>query len=509
MRTIFSRRRRSARLPATDGNAQPGTKRSSACYAPQSALYMAPDGKVSACCATGFNAGSVTGPSRQSLRAIWKGTALAAQSQSLAEGSYDFGCQECEHAESAGGRSAALASQFDRFIDGAPHQFPQLIDFALSSRCNLQCVMCNGGLSSSIRTKREGLPPLPMAYDDRFFDELDEFLPHVRRVQFKGGEPFLAKENRRIWDRLIEQGLEPEATLTTNATIFNDNVEHYVRQLRIHPIISVDAMTAGTLESIRVGVDAKRLWENVDRFQAVTDSTGAGLTLSFCMMRLNWREALPLLTEADRREVNSNVIFVNQPAQYDLLRLPHLELREVHRVLAAARPSFTSPGHDMVWQEVLQRIASQIERPVELLVRSPPSAVTAALQPHRLDGAQQQRLRSSLQEAHGLPPLVIDLRAGVVETVEEPPWAGWLHPSTWVDHSLEGIEPLIAAAVGPLVVAILPGQVAGVDVVTLLINTPTRRRTVHVHRFFDQDANRQRVFLVEVGSAVDAHADGS
>ena len=114
------------------------------------------------------------------------------------------------------------------------------------------------------------------------FEELDEFLPHLERLQFKGGEPFLARENQRIWDRLIELGLTPEVTVTTNGTLFNDRVAHYVRELRMHPNISVDGMEAETIEAIRVGVDAQRLWHNIDRFQELAEEAGNGMTLSFC-----------------------------------------------------------------------------------------------------------------------------------------------------------------------------------------------------------------------------------
>ena len=246
---------------------------------------------------------------------------LASQRRALESGDFELGCQECEVIGSTGGRDATVARHFDRFAGEAPHDFPKLLDLALSSRCNLQCVMCNGELSSAIRVDRDGLAPLPGAYDDRFFEELDEFLPHVERFQFKGGEPFLGWENRRIWDRLIELGLTPEVTVTTNGTLFNDNVERYVRELRMQPNISVDGMTAATLESIRVGAEWRSLWHNIDRFQDLGETSGTGMTLSFCLMRMNWREVLPFLREADRRRVNCNVIFVNQPTGYDLLRL--------------------------------------------------------------------------------------------------------------------------------------------------------------------------------------------
>lgn len=483
MRTIFRRRGPNA-VPATD------PRLLSACYAPHSALYLAPDGMVNACCTTGFSVGSVTGPARQSLREIWEGASLAEQRAALEAGRFDFGCQECELAEATGGRQAALSYHFDRFADDAPHPFPRLMDFALSSRCNLQCVMCNGGLSSSIRAKRDKLPPLPGAYDDRFFDELEEFLPHLQRAQFKGGEPFLAQENRRIWDRLIDQRLTPEVTLTTNATIFNDNVERYVSELQIHPIISVDGMAPETLESIRVGVVAEKLWTNIDHFQRVVESFGRSMTLSFCLMTVNWREALPFLVETERRGVGCNIIFVNQPGRFDLLQLPHHELVEIHQELAALPTAFRTPEPDRAWRELLGRVSSQVGSPVELVVRSPP--------PVRLDPAQQVRLRSSLVEAHGIVPLALEVEDDSIAEVDAPAWATWLKHGDWIGRSLEALEPLIDREVGALSVQSMEPEVPGVDLIALLIDTAEGRRALRVHLFFDEATGHQRAFLVEV-----------
>lgn len=61
-------------------------------------------------------------------------------------------------------------------VEGPDPDWPRQMEFSVSNTCNLQCVMCNGEWSSSIRSQREGLPPLPKVYDDAFFDGLRDFL---------------------------------------------------------------------------------------------------------------------------------------------------------------------------------------------------------------------------------------------------------------------------------------------------------------------------------------------
>jgi molybdenum cofactor biosynthesis enzyme MoaA len=467
----------------------------SACYAPHSALYFRPDGLVHACCVTGFSIGTVVGPERESLRQIWQGTALAAQRQALEADAFDLGCQECEFVAESGGREATVAYHFDRFSEGSPHRFPKMLDLALSSRCNLQCVMCNGGLSSAIRTQREGLPPLPDCYDDLFFEELDEFLPHLERLQFKGGEPFLARENQRIWDRLIELGLTPEVTVTTNGTLFNDRVAHYVRELRMHPNISVDGMTAETIEAIRVGVDAERLWHNIDRFQELAEQAGNGMTLSFCLMPMNWREVLPFLAEADRRQLNCNVIFVNQPQQYDLLRLPREELAEILAELSSIKMELVGDAPRNSHAEVLERIRSHLENPVDLVV----SSVLMASRPiHR---EAQSELRAMLVGEFACEPMLVEAEDGIVCSVEVPDWAVWLGASEFVGGQLDLLDKLIEKRCGPVTNKWLVSPMRGVVVLAIQVATEGGLRELRVYRLVDADSGRQRVYVVDAAPA--------
>jgi MoaA/NifB/PqqE/SkfB family radical SAM enzyme len=461
----------------------------SACFAPHSALYFQPDGRVAACCTSAFAAGHVTGPERRTLHEIWHGAQLADQRAALERDDFELGCQECAFNTTVGGRLTSLASHFDRFATGAPHAFPKMMDFALSNRCNLQCVMCNGGLSSSIRAKREHLPPLPGAYDDQFFDELADFLPHAERLHFKGGEPFLARENRRIWDQLIDRGLHPEVKITTNGTIFNERVERYLTELRVQPIISVDGTTPEVLESIRVGVESSRFWSNVDRIQAVAAAVGTSVTLSFCLVRSNWREVLPFLREAERRGVWTSILFVNQPEEHDVLQLPHDELVAVHRELAAIPVGFDQrPDLAREWATVLNRFREQIERPVTLTIRVPaspqPRSAGVDAEPEvPLPSADPDEIRALLVAAHQVEPVELDTMHGTVTEVRSQPWSDWLAPSTWADLRLDELEHHVADHTGASVaISVVPCDLPAVDRVAIEIDHPGHgRRTIWAH----------------------------
>jgi wyosine [tRNA(Phe)-imidazoG37] synthetase (radical SAM superfamily) len=425
----------------------PGASLVAACAAPSTSLYFRPDGYVAACCGGWHLLGRVCGDERRSIREIWEGDAAAILRDAVAVGDFGYGCWECGQHITAGRREASLAADFDRYALSSPGvpDHPSMMDFALSNRCNLQCVMCNGGLSSAIRHHREGRDPMPAAYDDRFFDELDEFLPHLVRAQFKGGEPFLARENRRIWDRFRQLGGTREVCVTTNGTIWNEHVERWVGDLAMELIVSIDAIEPATLERIRVGTDAERLWRNVDRFAAITAVTGAPLTLCMCLMADNWRELGPFLREVDRRGLHPRVIWVDGPARFNVLTMPTAELEQAVRTLSddVGMRATLSPDALAIWDDAVERLSEALDarRRAEVAVH-----VGTAPAPTAVDLRGEQRKELSSVTPHALVEL--ELVNDVVVDVVAPEWAAWLGPDDWVGTGLEQIMTVIAAAAG-------------------------------------------------------------
>ena len=443
----------------------------SACAAPTSALYLRPDGYVAACCGSWHLLGRVTGPERQSLRDIWDGPAAAQLRRAMEASDYGLGCWECGQEVAAGRRRTSLAATFDRYGDGDPRG-PRMIDFAMSNRCNLQCVMCNGGLSSAIRRHREGRPPMPAAYDDRFFDELDEFLPALERAQFKGGEPFLARENRRVWDALLALGGAREVCVTTNGTVWNSNVERYVGDLAMDVILSVDAVDPSTLQRIRVGVDPDRLWRNVDRFQRATRAAGSSLSLCMCLMSTNWQELHPFLVECDRRQVEASVIWVDGPAAFRLLGLDRAELRRAvgHMERQAVAGASLSEPSRAIWEDALARlqVAAEGQGGGEVAVELLPRAGERSL---------LERQREQLAGVTDVELLELDFHHDVIRAVHAPAWSRWLDPEAWVGTGLEQTMTVLAASAGSTVrFEVEPGPLGLHDASITIGEGPAARR---------------------------------
>lgn len=292
-------------------------------------LYFEVTGAVLACCHNRFHPlGTVPD---DSLEDIWHGEAVTALRASLDVGDLSHGCRACAFEIEAGNRKGSTAATFDQFTSGP---WPERMEFALSNRCNLACVMCNGTYSSRIRAEREHLPPLASPYGDRFFAQLEPFLPHLRQARFYGGEPFLVPEYQRIWDLMVARGSATECNVTTNGTVRSRRVEAALDALPFSIGVSVDGMTPATVESIRLGASFDAVMANIEWFRAYCDRKGTWFGLTYCLMTSNWHEFADFLLYAESIDAGVAVNRVVQPTRFSLF---HLDPRDLADVLDGLR----------------------------------------------------------------------------------------------------------------------------------------------------------------------------
>ena len=417
------------------------------CQAPHSMLRLTPDGRALVCCANDQYSLGLIG--RQTLREIWDGAARSRIGAALDQLDYSLGCQDCGTDRFTGNRDRSIESYWDHFAaDPGPHEWPRRIEFALSNTCNLQCIQCNGDRSSSIRSQREHRPPMAMAYDEAFFAELDDFLPHLESADFAGGEPFLERESRRVWDRLMDQGLRPRITVTTNGTVFDERVAHYVRELRMEVQVSMDGLSRETFEAIRVGADHAAVRANVQGFIDLARSFGGSVSLNYCLMPQNWHELADFLLWAEELGVRTDVLPVKFPVRFNLLNLPIADLRGVLGHLEARDAELRArlEVNADAWSSNLRTIRHRLELegtggvPVELTARRPVDVASDLVASHRAD----------LEAWAGQSPMVVHLDGGIVHSVETPPWAGPFDTSRWVGWPSEVLLTDIVERFGEL-----------------------------------------------------------
>ncbi len=364
------RARRLASTPASkfdDGRDLARQWQWSACYAPLTSMYLDQFGIARACCQNTDHPLGDIGTS--TLREIWDSAATTQLRQALAGGNLDQGCDFCAWQVSEDGASSPFSRLYDTYPVGYRRRprWPKQLEFSVTNTCNLQCVMCNGDWSSTIRSRREGRPPLPSAYPERFFEELVDFIPHLREAKFTGGEPFLGSEPLRIMDLLAEHGsANLIGNVVTNATTYTDRVDRFLHSVKPWVTVSLDGGTPEVYERIRVGASFSKVLANIDRFAAVVRRRGAGMNLSHCLMVDNWQTFPQFLQLAESRGLDVFVNTVRFPAQHSLFHLPAADLAEVvsHLSARSGEVAATVSGNRLsVWHDQLDALARRASEP--------------------------------------------------------------------------------------------------------------------------------------------------
>lgn len=360
----------------------PSVDRSVLCHAPFAALNFEQNGRVKVCCYN-WEAALGTYPD-QTLREIWEGLQARQLREAFAHQEPAKGCQVCFNQLRNGNHSGVLMRSYDRWGIGTRHAselsppWVREMTFEISNICNLECVMCDGRWSSAIRHNREKLPPLENPYDSAFLEQIEDFLPHLSKASFLGGEPFLVGVYGDIWDRLMEVNPQVQISITTNGTILTPRVRRMLDKLRCHIVISIDALERDTYEAIRKNARHEQVMENLQYFLAAKRARGTGVSLAVCPMVRNWKELSGILEFCDRHEMQLHFNTVFRPADVSLGGLPSSELQGVVDELERFEPPAGTPWRDanrFQWKGLTAQLRSwladkrQVEAAGEAIIR--------------------------------------------------------------------------------------------------------------------------------------------
>jgi MoaA/NifB/PqqE/SkfB family radical SAM enzyme len=277
------------------------------CHAPSVNLNFEQNGSVRACC---YNTKHLLGKwPEQSIKEIWMGEKVSELRAYIQNNNLGGGCSVCGDMIADGNFQGVRARYFDEFSPGMPWDrlaglagklmqkpaYPKVMEFELSNACNLECIMCNGYFSSGIRKNREHLPPLHPPYNDKFVDELEEFIPHLQVAKFLGGEPFMIDIYLEIWERIKKINPGVQINITTNGTFLNERIKRLLEGLKVGIIVSIDSIVPSTYRAIRVNGNYDRVMENLEYFRKYTVRKKTFLSLAACPMVNNWKELPGLL----------------------------------------------------------------------------------------------------------------------------------------------------------------------------------------------------------------------
>ena len=317
------------------------------CHAPFVNLNFEQNGNVRACC---YNTKDILGTwPAQSIQEIWRGEKAVTLRNHIRVNDLGGGCTECGNMIIAGNNQGVRAKYFDEFagnnVDSRIHYFrnkltghinyPRVMEFELSNECNLECVMCNGYFSSSIRKNREKLPPSVSPYNDRFVDELDHFIPHLTDAKFLGGEPFMIDIYLKIWERILKINPKVRIHITTNGTFLNSRIKKLLEGLTAGIILSIDSVNKETYQKIRVNGNYEKVMENLDYLLDYTKRKKTFISMAACPITYNWHEMPEMLEFCMERNIALYLNAVFSPADLSLKEQSAAYIQEAINYLEA------------------------------------------------------------------------------------------------------------------------------------------------------------------------------
>lgn len=284
------------------------------CYAPFKNLYFTQNGDVCVCCNTRSH--PVGRYPKQSVQEIWEGEELKILRKHIADNDLNFACELCRTQFENHNFTNAQAIQYDEYEINEKQ--PVVLEFELDNTCNLECIMCNGLFSSSIRNNREHKTGIPVIHDDKFLKQLDLYLPFIKKAKFLGGEPFLIGIYYKIWDYIIANNPECVMPIQTNATILNERIKALLPKGKFYIGISIDSLEKEVYEGIRVSADFEKVMENIAYYITFSHQHHLFINFSVCPMRTNIRNIPQIIEFCNTNDIHINFNAVSHP--------PHLSL---------------------------------------------------------------------------------------------------------------------------------------------------------------------------------------
>ncbi len=308
---------------------KPGSKH--ICHAPFSNMYFNVHGDCAPCWLTFLEPDSYPA---KSVHDIWFGEKLQTLRTHLKKYDLTHKCNVCLKNLQTGNFTSVLARAYDV---NEIREYPTMLELEVSNTCNLECVMCIGELSSSIRKNREKLPPLKSPYDKKFAEQLEEFIPHLKELRFNGGEPFLIDLVFTLFEKVEKLNPKLKIVIATNGTTVNNKVKNWLSRLNIHINFSLDSLTPEIYETIRVNAKFNRVIEHFHFFKEYTKSNNRVMCVMVNPMRNNWHEMPEFIRFVNKHNVNIWFNTIHRPADWAIWSLPHSELKNVYNVLHETR----------------------------------------------------------------------------------------------------------------------------------------------------------------------------
>lgn len=244
-------------------------------------------------------------------------------------------CQVCKDDEEIGKYSARQRANTE--FSKLPNGQYSMIDLKLSNTCNLACVMCGPGASSSwtqivkqnadIVKYNEGLKNKSTRFNWEVTPAVFDMMKNADFLKFTGGEPFLIKDVKKICRSIVNSGRDlsnVKLEITTNGNVVLDD-EWYdiLNAFKTELHISVDGY-GSRYEYIRPGSSWTMLLDFIhttkQKFNGYIMISVVAQALNYIQLPLMKKWSQELDVEIDISEILYHPYFLNNSSVSPALR---------------------------------------------------------------------------------------------------------------------------------------------------------------------------------------------
>jgi MoaA/NifB/PqqE/SkfB family radical SAM enzyme len=307
------------------------------CYAPYTSMFFSRSGLISPCYAS-YNESS-SKISESSLTDIWVNGSFAKIRAEHQNGDLEKTCKFCKTIIDSQSFGSLLINKYEHYAF-SKSKYPAIMEFELSNKCNLACIMCDSNLSSA---HQDCNSENNLYYGERFFEELKEFIPHLQVAEFTGGDPFMIEEYYKIWDMIHELNPKCQILITTNANTMNPRIEKLLEDHKnIHFNVSIDSLQKENYEAIRKNGNFDFAMKNLDKFIEFSRKNKTSLNILVCPMTINRHELGDFVNFANEKNICVYYHTVLKPRELSLKYFDKHELQKTIEKLESINFQFTN-----------------------------------------------------------------------------------------------------------------------------------------------------------------------
>lgn len=266
------------------------------CLAAHKSLRFMPRGNITVCC---HNNTFVLGVYPECTpKQAWESKEMKLLRKKISKADFTLGCQSCFYAFENELFDSVNPLLYENY--GYNNKSPIILDFKITTECNLECIMCSECSSSSISNNNSNRSGNSI-YDEKFINSIYDFIPNLKEARFSGGEPFMSEIYFKIWEILIEKNPQCKIFIQTNGTLLNSRIKSLLKDGNFNINVSLDALDSELYSKIRKNANIDKVLSNIEYFTEYSRTYNRKFGITVCAMKDNISEWINLVDYSNKQ----------------------------------------------------------------------------------------------------------------------------------------------------------------------------------------------------------------